>query len=101
MDKYINTEMENELEKEKLIFEEPEFELIRFCGSDIVTASGDIDLPVIDDPDDIGGDIDTPILDDEEGGGGTEEGGGGGGTEEGGTEEGGGGGGSDIEAPEY
>ena len=96
MDKYINTEMENELEK--LIFEEPEFELIRFCGSDIVTASGDIDLPVIDDPDDIGGDIDTPIIDDEEESGGDEEGG----TEEGGTEEGGGGGGgSDIEAPEY
>ena len=82
--------VENELETEKLLFEEPELEFIIFSGSDIVKASGDIDFPVIGDDGD--GEIDTPIIyddgeyDDGEGG------------EEGGGEEGGGG--SDVETPE-
>lgn len=80
--------MDSNINEEKLLFEEPELEFIRFCGSDIVTASGDIDLPPIDDPSDIGGGSDTPILDDDD-----EEGGG----DEGGTE--GGGTGGDDEGP--
>ena len=82
---------ENELETEKLLFEEPELEFIIFSGSDIVTASGDIDFPVIDDDGD--GEIDTPIIDDD---GEYDDGEGG----EGGGGEGEGGEGSDIETPE-
>ena len=83
--------VENELETEKLLFEEPELEFIIFSGSDIVTASGDIDFPVIDDDGD--GEIDTPIIDDDD-----EYDDGEGGEEGGGEEEGGGG--SDVETPE-
>ena len=72
--------LEEVIEEEKILFEEPELEFIKFSGADIVTASGDIDFPDLDDDDDGGGGgiIDFPVLDDEEEGGGGSSGGSGG-----------------------
>ena len=84
MNNDIKRELEEVIEEEKLLFEEPELEFIKFSGADIVTASGDIELPSLDDDDDGGGggEIDFPILDDEEEGGGESGEGGGGHTVE-------------------